>query len=57
MGKVKDGQFQLAFFLPPVTVGDIKDVVFAGGRMPQKSSYFYPKPLSGLVMRDLKDAV
>lgn len=55
--EVQKGKFQIAFFLPPTSVEEIKRVALAGGRMPPKSSYFYPKLPSGLIMRDLEDAV
>jgi len=41
--------FDRAFFLPPTPVGDIIAAAKAGEVMPQKSTYFYPKVLSGLV--------
>ncbi len=40
----------LAFFLPPPSVKDIERAALAGFRMHPKTTYFYPKPLSGLVM-------
>lgn len=55
--EVQNERFQVVFFLIPTTVEEIKKVAFAGGKMPPKSSYFYPKLPSGLVMRDLEDAV
>jgi len=55
--KVREGKFQIAFFLAPVSVEQIKNVALAGEKMPPKSTYFYPKLISGLVMRDLEDAV
>jgi len=55
--EVQRGKFQIAFFLTPVAVDEIKKVALSGEKMPPKSSYFYPKLLSGLVMRDLEDAV
>jgi len=55
--KVQKGKFQMVFFFLPVSMEEIKNVVLAGEKMPPKSSYFHPKPLSGLVMRDLKDAI
>ena len=39
-----------AFLLEPTPVADIAAVAEAGDVMPQKSTYFYPKPLSGLVV-------
>jgi len=42
---------QIAFFVNPTTMEEIKAVAEAGEKMPQKSTYFYPKPLTGLVFR------
>ncbi|HYM83698.1 MAG TPA: DUF1015 domain-containing protein [Candidatus Dormibacteraeota bacterium] len=39
-----------AFLLDPTPVASIMAVAAAGDVMPQKSTYFHPKPLSGLVM-------
>ncbi len=50
---VKDGDYELAFVLPELRAGDIFDVVLTGDRMPQKTTYFYPKILSGLVFNPL----
>ena len=51
---VKDGTAQIAFLLGRPTVAEIKDVSLAGDVMPQKSTFFFPKLLSGLVLRDLR---
>lgn len=51
---VEHGESQAAFLLGRPTVGEIKDVSLAGDVMPQKSTFFFPKLLSGLVLRDLK---
>ena len=40
----------LAVLLEPTPVGSIVDVAREGDVMPQKSTYFYPKPLTGLVL-------
>lgn len=48
--KVRGGEYQIAFLLNPTRIEEIKDVTGAGERMPQKSTYFYPKFLTGLVM-------
>ncbi len=50
---VKTGAAQAAFLLGRPTVDEIKAVSEAGDVMPQKSTFFYPKLLSGLVLRDL----
>ena len=39
-----------AFLLEPTPVTSIVDVAREGDVMPQKSTYFYPKPLTGLVL-------
>ncbi len=46
---VDSGRWEAAFILPPLRAVDIMDVVVAGRKLPQKSTYFYPKVLSGLV--------
>ena len=51
---VESGDASAAFLLGRPTVGDIKDVSLAGDVMPQKSTFFYPKLLSGLALRDLR---
>lgn len=47
--KVKDGQFDLALFLRPTSLKEMLKASHKGLKMPQKSTYFYPKLLSGLV--------
>ncbi len=57
---VKDAQRALdsaedqhvAFVLRPTRMNQLRAVAVAGETMPQKSTYFYPKLLSGLIMRD-----
>jgi uncharacterized protein (DUF1015 family) len=48
--KVKKGDFDAVFFLNPTRVEDVEKVALAGKRMPPKSTYFYPKLLTGLVI-------
>jgi uncharacterized protein (DUF1015 family) len=50
---VKSGQYVLGFILPPLTALDIFEVVLAGEKLPHKTTYFYPKILSGLVFNPL----
>ena len=50
---VDKGQFQCAFILNPTRVTEIRDVAAAGEKMPQKSTYFYPKMITGMVMNDI----
>jgi hypothetical protein len=50
---VGKGATDAAVLLPPVTVPQIRAAALAGVRMPQKTTYFAPKPRSGLVYRPL----
>ena len=45
--------FELACLVMPATVADVKSISESGERMPAKSTYFYPKLLSGLVINPL----
>ncbi|MBE3587635.1 MAG: DUF1015 family protein, partial [Thermoanaerobacteraceae bacterium] len=45
--------YQLAFFLNPTLVEEVTAVAAAGEKMPQKSTYFYPKLITGLVINPL----
>ena len=42
-----------SFILNPTRVTEISDVAAAGEKMPQKSTYFYPKLITGLVMNKI----
>ncbi|HEX5226866.1 MAG TPA: DUF1015 domain-containing protein [Bryobacteraceae bacterium] len=53
--KVRDGSAEVAFLLEPTTMQQVADVAFSGGVMPQKSTDFYPKLLSGLTIYRLGD--
>ncbi len=50
---IKVDEFNCAFILNATKVHEIKDVALAGEKMPQKSTYFYPKLITGLVMNEL----
>jgi len=45
----------VSFLMNPPTVQDMKSIALAGEKMPQKSTYYYPKILSGLVLWSLND--
>ena len=49
-----DGGADAAFLLDPTPVADIAAVAAAGDVMPQKSTYFFPKPVTGLVINPLE---
>ncbi|HZA27732.1 MAG TPA: DUF1015 domain-containing protein [Actinomycetota bacterium] len=50
---VHTGRFDLAFFLPPARIEYVRAVAEQGGQLPQKSTYFWPKPRTGMVIRPL----
>jgi uncharacterized protein (DUF1015 family) len=50
---VRSGSAQLAALMRPTPVEQLRDVALAGERMPQKSTYFYPKLITGLVINPL----
>ncbi len=52
--KVQKGEATAAFLINATKVSQIKAVALAGDKMPQKSTYFYPKLKTGLVMNMLK---
>jgi uncharacterized protein (DUF1015 family) len=48
--QVRSGEADVAFLTNPVTMEQLREVAFAGEVMPQKSTDFYPKLLSGLAI-------
>jgi uncharacterized protein (DUF1015 family) len=48
--QVAAGDADIAFLMNPVTLDQLREVAFAGDVMPQKSTDFYPKLLSGLTI-------
>ncbi|MCE5311727.1 MAG: DUF1015 domain-containing protein [Nitrospiraceae bacterium] len=48
--RVKTGEFDAAFFLNPTDVTDVERVALSNLRMPPKSTYFYPKLMTGMVI-------
>jgi uncharacterized protein (DUF1015 family) len=55
VAEVASGRAAAAFLLSPPTVDDIERVSSAGGVMPEKSTYFYPKLQTGLLINPLTD--
>ena len=51
---VRQGTGTAALLLNPTKVAEVKAVASAGERMPHKSTYFFPKPLTGLVMNAME---
>jgi len=53
ISQIDKGQKQAAFFMNPIKMQQLKMVTDAGERMPQKSTYFYPKIYTGLTIQKL----
>jgi len=54
ISRVRSGRAQIGFIVKPVSISEIFAVAKAGLTMPQKSTYFYPKLPSGLVMYSME---
>jgi len=50
LAQVRSGEAQAAFLMNPVRMEQVRDIAFAGEVLPQKSTDFYPKLLSGLTI-------
>jgi uncharacterized protein (DUF1015 family) len=50
LDKVRRGHFAAAFFLNPTKVNDVEKAALSSFRMPPKSTYFYPKLLTGIII-------
>jgi uncharacterized protein (DUF1015 family) len=50
---VKSGEFQMAFLLNPTKIDQVRKIAGLSLVMPRKSTYFYPKVLSGLVFNKI----
>jgi uncharacterized protein (DUF1015 family) len=55
IGQVRQGA-NVAFLMNPVRMEQVRDIAFSGEVLPQKSTDFYPKLLSGLVAYSLEEA-
>jgi uncharacterized protein (DUF1015 family) len=53
LSQVRSGKAQVAFLMNPVRVDQVREIAFAGEVLPQKSTDFYPKLLSGLTIYSL----
>ncbi|MGC8554790.1 MAG: DUF1015 domain-containing protein [Candidatus Acidulodesulfobacterium sp.] len=51
--KVKRNELEAVFFMNPTKIEDVIKIASANLRMPQKSTYFYPKLISGLLINPL----
>jgi uncharacterized protein (DUF1015 family) len=50
LDQVNHGEYAAAFFLNPTRVEDVEKSALSSVRMPPKSTYFYPKLMTGLVL-------
>jgi uncharacterized protein (DUF1015 family) len=48
---VRSGDAVASYFLPATDAATIRSVVASGERLPQKSTFFWPKPRNGLILR------
>jgi uncharacterized protein (DUF1015 family) len=53
LGAIDTGDYDVAFLLNPTRIEQVQEVAQKGLIMPRKSTYFYPKVKSGLVMNTL----
>jgi uncharacterized protein (DUF1015 family) len=53
IAKVDSGACQAVFFVNPTRIDQVQDVAAAGEKMPQKSTFFYPKVFSGVTINIL----
>jgi uncharacterized protein (DUF1015 family) len=53
--RVEAGAAQAAFFMRGTPIAQVRDVAAAGESMPPKSTYFFPKVLTGMVFNLLED--
>jgi uncharacterized protein (DUF1015 family) len=54
LNAVREAKAQAAFLLNPTRLDQMRDIAYEGNVMPQKSTDFYPKVLSGLTMYALE---
>jgi uncharacterized protein (DUF1015 family) len=54
LAEVREGRAQITFLLEDLPIDGMARVSFGGQVLPQKSTYFYPKLGSGLVMLELE---
>jgi uncharacterized protein (DUF1015 family) len=54
MDQVRSGAANVAFLMNPARISQVRDIAFAGEVLPQKSTDFYPKLLSGLTIYALE---
>lgn len=53
VARVEKGEADAGVLLRPATVAQIVDIAHGGERMPPKTTFFHPKPRTGVVLRDV----
>jgi uncharacterized protein (DUF1015 family) len=53
VSQVRSGTYEVAFLVNPTRIEQVQEIVAHGEIMPQKSTFFYPKLLSGLVINQI----
>jgi uncharacterized protein (DUF1015 family) len=53
VARVEKGEVDAGVLLRPATVEQIVDIARGGERMPPKTTFFHPKPRTGVVLRDV----
>ncbi len=53
VASVNKGEYQIAFFLNATKIGQIRDIAIKRHKMPPKATYFYPKLMTGIVLRHI----
>jgi uncharacterized protein (DUF1015 family) len=53
LAMVRSGEYDAAFLMRPTPIGQVREVAAAGENMPPKSTYFFPKLLTGLLFNPL----
>ncbi len=53
LAMVRSGEYQAAFLMRPTPVAQVRDVANEGENMPPKSTYFFPKLLTGLLFNPI----
>ena len=54
LAMVASGEYDAAFLMRPTPVEQVREVAAAGENMPPKSTFFFPKLLTGLLLNPLE---
>jgi uncharacterized protein (DUF1015 family) len=55
VASVNKGKYQIAFFLNPTKIDQISNIALKRHKMPPKATYFYPKLMTGMVIRHISN--